>query len=123
MKQVLIVDDSPVIRKVTRRIFEGLQIQASEAEDGQQALEACTFLMPDVIFVDWHMPRMDGFDFLKELRRMPGGSQPKVLFCISENDVAPAARARHCGADDIILKPFDRRMMEEKIAEMGILDA
>lgn len=123
MKQVLIVDDSPVIRKVARRIFEGLHIQASEAEDGQQALEACAFLMPDAIFLDWQMPVMDGFDFLKELRKMPGGSRPKVLFCTSENDVARTARARYCGADDFILKPFDRRMMEEKITEMGLVDA
>lgn len=121
MKQILVVDDSPVIRKVARRIFEAMKFQTSEAVDGKQALEACAFLMPDAILVDWNMPVMDGFEFVKELRRMPGGGKPRVLFCASENDVAQTARARHAGADDIVLKPFDRQHMQDKIEAIGLI--
>ncbi len=121
MKQVLVVDDSPVIRKVTRRILEGMHsFQISEAEDGRQALEACAFLMPDAIFVDGHMPVLDGFAFVKELRKMPGGTTPRVVFCMTENDVAQTARARHYGADEFMLKPFDREALTAKIAEIGL---
>lgn len=121
MKQVLIVDDSPVIRKVARRIFESLRFQASEAEDGRQALDACAFLMPDALLVDWQMPGIDGFDCVREVRRLPGGAKPLILFCMSENDLALTARARHAGADGIILKPFDKDILAEKLSELGLV--
>jgi two-component system, chemotaxis family, chemotaxis protein CheY len=120
MKQVLVVDDSPVIRKTARRILEGMQLQTSEAVDGEQALNACSFLMPDAIIVDWSMPVVDGFEFIKQLRRMPGGDKPKVLFCTSEYDVAQIARAMHSGADDILLKPFDKDIVKAKFEDIGI---
>ena len=94
MKTCLVVDDSSVIRKVARRILEGLDFKISEAEDGQQALEQCRSALPDAVLLDWNMPVMDGYDFLKALRRLPGGDGPKVVFCTTENDVAHIARAQ-----------------------------
>lgn len=120
MTQALIVDDSPVIRKVARRIFELMQFEVAEAEDGQKALDACAFLMPDLILLDWNMPVMDGFAFLKSLRRMPNGRKPKVMFCTTENDVAHIARAMHAGADDYIMKPFDKDLVQAKVQQIGM---
>ena len=114
MKEVLVVDDSPVVRKIARRILEAMQYRAVEAADGRQALAACSFQMPDAIFVDANMPVLDGFEFLKELRRMPGGERPKIVYCTSEHDVAQIARAMHAGADDFMMKPFDREAMISK---------
>ncbi|MGY4343318.1 CheY-like chemotaxis protein [Bradyrhizobium sp. LM2.9] len=88
MRTCLVVDDSSVIRKVARRILEGLDFQILEAEDGEKALEACKRGLPDAVLLDWNMPVMDGYEFLGHLRRMPGGDQPKVVFCTTENDVA-----------------------------------
>ena len=79
LKHCLVVDDSAVIRKVARRILESLSFKVSEAEDGRQALAACQGGMPDAVFLDGAMPTMDGYEFLKELRRMPGGDGPKVV--------------------------------------------
>ncbi|HTJ01280.1 MAG TPA: response regulator [Methylovirgula sp.] len=121
MKQVLVVDDSTVIRKVAKRILEGLNFQTLEAEDGEKALNACTSLMPDAILLDWNMPVMDGFEFLRELRRMPGGLRPKVVFCTTENDVAHIARAIHAGADEYIMKPFDKQILQSKFEEIGLI--
>jgi two-component system chemotaxis response regulator CheY len=81
MKTCLVVDDSSVIRKVARRILEGLDFQIIEAEDGEKALEVCKRGLPEAILLDWNMPVMDGYEFLGNLRRMPGGDQPKVVFC------------------------------------------
>jgi two-component system chemotaxis response regulator CheY len=120
MKQVLVVDDSPVIRKVARRILEGMRFQTSEAADGKQALAACSFAMPDAIMVDWSMPILDGFDFIKELRRMPGGDRPKVVFCASEYDVAQIARAMHAGADEFMMKPFDREIVQATFSQLEL---
>ena len=121
MKTVLIVDDSTVIRKVARRILEGMRFQSREAEDGRRALEMCIESMPDAILLDWNMPVMDGIDFLEQLRRMPGGTKPKVVFCTTENDVAHIARAISAGADEYIMKPFDKEIVRSKFEEIGIM--
>ena len=121
MKHCLIVDDSAVIRKIARRIMEGLALRTSEAEDGEQALAVCRNTMPDAVLLDWNMPVMDGYEFLRALRRMPGGRDPKVLFCTTENDVPAIARAMHAGADDYIMKPFDRDTMTAKLDDVGLI--
>ena len=121
MKTCLIVDDSSVIRKVARRILEGLDFQIVEAEDGEEAIESCRKNLPDAILLDWNMPKMDGYDFLRALRRLPGGDLPKVVFCTTENDVAHIARALHAGANAYIMKPFDKDIVEAKFSEVGLI--
>ena len=121
MKICLVVDDSSVIRKVARRILEGLQFQIIEAEDGEQALQSCQNQLPDAVLLDWNMPKMDGYEFLRQLRRMPGGDVPRVVFCTTENDVAHIARALHAGANEYIMKPFDKEIVEAKLQEVGLL--
>ena len=121
MTRVLVVDDSSVIRKVARRILEGLSIDADEAESGEAALAACGIAMPDGILLDWNMPQMDGYAVLKALRAMPGGHRPRVVFCTTENDPAHMARARHAGADDTMMKPFDKDVLRVKMAAVGLI--
>ncbi len=121
MKTCLIVDDSSVIRKVARRILEGLEFQIAEAENGEDAIEACRREMPEAILLDWNMPKMDGYEFLRVLRRLPGGDKPKVVFCTTENDVAHIARALHAGANEYIMKPFDKDIVEAKFQEVGLI--
>src|SRR3984885_2794563 len=121
MKTCLIVDDSSVIRKVARRILEGLEFQISEAENGEDAVTSCRGQMPDAILLDWNMPKMDGYDFLREVRRLPGGDKPKVVFCPTENHVAHTARALHAGPNEYIMKPFDKDIVEAKFQEVGLL--
>ncbi len=121
MKTCLIVDDSSVIRKVARRILEGLDFQIMEAENGEEAIETCKRQLPDAILLDWNMPKMDGYDFLRVLRRLPGGDGPKVVFCTTENDVAHIARALHAGANEYIMKPFDKDIVQAKFEEVGLI--
>ena len=121
MTTCMIVDDSSVIRKVARRILEGLEFEVSEAEDGEQALELCRRELPNAILLDWNMPKMDGYEFLRALRRLPGGDAPKVVFCTTENDVAHIARALHAGANEYIMKPFDKDIVEAKFQEVGLI--
>ena len=121
MKTCLVADDSSVIRKVARRILEGLEFEISEAENGEQALEVCRGHMPDAVLLDWNMPKMDGYEFLRNLRRLPDGDRPKVVFCTTENDVAHIARALHAGANEYIMKPFDKEIVEAKFQEVGLI--
>jgi two-component system, chemotaxis family, chemotaxis protein CheY len=116
----LVVDDSAVIRKVARRILEGMDFTIMEAEDGSKALDVCSVHMPDAILLDWNMPVMDGYEFLKSLRKVENGNKPKVVFCTTENDVAHIARAMHAGADEYIMKPFDKDILTSKFREIGL---
>jgi two-component system chemotaxis response regulator CheY len=77
--------------------------------------------MPDAVLLDWNMPVMDGYDFLKALRQMPTGSAPKVVFCTTENDLAHITRAMRAGADEYIMKPFDKEIMTAKFQEVGLV--
>jgi two-component system chemotaxis response regulator CheY len=121
MKSCLIVDDSKVVRMVARKILEGLNFAIEEADNGQTAVDQCIKRMPDAILLDWNMPRMDGYEFLRSLRRMPNGDRPKVVFCTTENDVAHIARALHAGANEYIMKPFDKEIVEAKFQEVGLI--
>lgn len=122
MKNCLVVDDSSVIRKVARRILEDLNFEITEAEDGKVALTECQARMPDAILLDWNMPVMDGLEFLSELRNMPEGEKPQVVFCTTENDVGHIARAIRAGANEYIMKPFDRDIVQAKFQEVGLID-
>ena len=121
MKSCLVVDDSKVIRKVARRILEELNFTINEAEDGQDALDQCLAQMPDVVLLDWNMPVMDGLDFLKQLRKSEGGGEPVVVFCTTENDMNHISAAISAGADEYIMKPFDREIIESKFSQVGLL--
>ena len=72
MKTCLVVDDSSVIRKVARRILEGLEFQIMEAENGEEAIETCKRQLPDAILLDWNMPKMDGREVLARIKGDPG---------------------------------------------------
>lgn len=121
MKSCLVVDDSKVIRKVARRILEELNFDIQEAVDGQDALDNCHASMPDVVLLDWNMPVMDGLDFLKALRQSEGGDAPVVVFCTTENDMSHISAAISAGADEYIMKPFDREIIESKFLQVGLL--
>ena len=119
MKSCLIVDDSKVIRKVARHILETLSFTVEEAEDGREALLRCDETLPDVILLDWNMPVMGGMEFLRTLRQRDLSTQPKVVFCTTENDAAHIRAAIDAGADEYIMKPFDRETLESKLQIVG----
>ena len=120
MKTCLIVDDSKVIRRVARRILEELSFDIQEAVDGQDAWQQCQEKMPDVVLLDWNMPVMSGIDFLRKLRSA-SGPQPIVVFCTTENDMVHIRAAIEAGADEYIMKPFDREIIESKFLQVGLL--
>lgn len=121
MKSCLIVDDSKVIRMVAKKILQELSFETQEAEDGKIALDICVRKLPDAILLDWNMPNMNGIDFLRELRKLPGGEQPIVVFCTTENDIEHIQEAISAGANEYIMKPFDSEIMQAKFSQVGLL--
>ena len=120
MKTCLVVDDSKVIRKVARHILETMDFAVSEACDGREALDACMSAAPDVILLDWNMPVMSGMDFLRALRESTIVKRPKVVFCTTENGMAYIRAAIEAGADEYVMKPFDRDTLESKLQIVGM---
>lgn len=120
MKTCLIVDDSRVIRKVSRHILETLGFAVEEAENGQEGLNKCMESMPDVVLLDWNMPVMTGIEFITQLRQREGGDAPKVVFCTTENDVAHIREAISAGADEYVMKPFDHETLQIKLQLVGM---
>lgn len=121
MKSCLIVDDSKVIRMVAKKILHELTFATAEAEDGQQALDYCKGQMPDAVLLDWNMPVMNGIDFLRELRKLPNGNHPVVVFCTTENDIEHIQEAITAGANEYIMKPFDSEILQAKFSQVGLL--
>lgn len=121
-KSVLIVDDSKIVRKVTRRIYEALGCHhIDEAEDGQIALDKCIASMPDIIMLDWHMPVMNGITFLVELRALENGQHPVIIFCTTETNFECITNAITSGANEYVMKPFDEVIIKGKLEQLGIL--
>ena len=121
MRSCLIVDDSRVIRTVAKRILEQLGFATDEAVNGQDALDACSRHMPSAVLLDWNMPVMNGIDFLRTIRREHPVKGPVVVFCTTENDIGHIREALAAGADEYIMKPFDRDILEAKFTQVGLL--
>jgi two-component system chemotaxis response regulator CheY len=120
MKSFLLVDDSAIIRKLAKRMLAKHDYEFSEAENGAVALDICKSKMPSGILLDWNMPIMDGLAFIKQLRTLPGGDQPKVLFCTTECEMDKIETAMGAGADEFIMKPFDEEILSSKLELVGL---
>jgi two-component system chemotaxis response regulator CheY len=117
----LIVDDSRTVRSAARRIVQELSFEVEEAEHGADALARCGARMPEAILLDWNMPVMNGIEFLHKLRGMEGGTTPRVIFCTTESELDRVVEALEAGADEYVMKPFDRTIIESKFAQVGLL--
>lgn len=120
-KSCLVVDDSQIVRMVARKILESLDFTVSEAENGEAAIEKAVALQPDVILVDCNMPVKGGLEFLEELRELPEIRQPIVVFCTTENDAVDIETALRGGANEYIMKPYDRNLLAGKFRQIGLL--
>ncbi|QQG35976.1 MAG: response regulator [Micavibrio aeruginosavorus] len=121
MMTCLVIDDSRLVRQVSRRIVEDLGFDCAEAEDGKHAFELCQEFMPDLVIVDWNMPVMSGLEFVEKLRDMENGGHPKVIFCTTEDNLSHIERALRAGATEYIMKPFNRDMIQAKLIQIGLM--
>lgn len=120
MKHCLVVDDSDVVRKVARVFLEQLGYSVSEAGIGDEAITRAELGMPDLILIDWHMPGLPTRFTIEQLRRIQAKLRPFVVYMTTEHDIDDIANAKISGADDYLLKPFDRVAFEGKINEIAL---
>jgi len=120
--RALIIDDSKAIRTAIKCHLKALGFETFEAEDGLDALEKTAANWPiDIATVDWEMPRMTGVEFIEEVRQRSEYDSIKLLMVTTLNSVAQVARALRAGADEYLMKPITREMLEEKLSIMGVL--
>ena len=120
-RHCLIVDDSRVVRKVSRRIVEALGYVVTEAENGQEALGRCQLSMPDLVLLDWDMPIMTGIEFIASFRAIRGNERAKAVFCTSKSGAHDIHRGIAAGADEYVTKPFDEATLRAKLQAIGAI--
>jgi two-component system chemotaxis response regulator CheY len=107
-KTILTVDDSRTMREMLRRALEASGFNVVQAEDGVHGIEVLQGMeYPDVIITDVNMPRMDGLQFIEEVRSDQSFRAIPILVLTTESDAEKKARARRAGATGWIVKPFD----------------
>jgi two-component system chemotaxis response regulator CheY len=116
----LVVDDSSTIRRIIASLFRELKFDVSEAPTGAHAVEHCKSHCPDVVMLDWNMPVMDGISCLRALRAMTLPHRPVVVMCTTESDISKIQEALTAGADEYIMKPFDRDVLLDKLSQLEL---
>src|ERR1700741_2574538 len=100
--RILVVDDSPTIRKAVCSILEGSSCAAVPAQDGQEALELLGHEKVDLVLLDFVMPRMNGYQFCRELRALPEHKELPVILMSAKGDKIRGQFVAQTGAVDSI---------------------
>lgn len=118
----LIVDDEENNLHICGKIMTNMGFETKLVNSAEGAIDICKNDMPSIIILDWKMPYMSGIEFLQELRQMIGGSKPSVLMCTSNNQVENIQEALNAGANEYIMKPFDKHIMKSKLQRLGLIE-
>lgn len=104
MPSVLIVDDDPKLLKMLQRTLTYENLDVLTAQNGVEALPIVNAKRPDLIILDWMMPKMDGLTFVQKLR--DEGNQTMVLMLTARDAIENRVEGLESGADDYLVKPF-----------------
>lgn len=118
---VLLVDDSAAVRKILRRVLQQTDLpleKVVEAADGLDALRSLRFNIIHLILLDVNMPRMDGMQFLRKLRRSTEWKDIAVIMITTEASQAKVMEAFELGAVGYIRKPFNAEQISEKVLNL-----
>jgi chemosensory pili system protein ChpA (sensor histidine kinase/response regulator) len=113
---IMVVDDSLTVRKVTSRLLEREGYRVLTAKDGVDALEQIRDTLPDVMLVDIEMPRMDGFDLARAVRREPRTRDIPLIIISSRTAEKHRNQAAQIGVSAFLGKPFQESDLLEHIA-------
>ena len=123
MHQALVVDDSRAIRTILGRVLKELGFAVTEAGNGVEALDRIARQSApfDLALVDWNMPEMDGYQLIREVRSRPELDSTILVMVTTENEIEQIAKALEAGANEYVMKPFTREVIEDKLRLVGVL--
>jgi two-component system, chemotaxis family, chemotaxis protein CheY len=115
MKTCLVVDDSEVIQKVAGALLSSMKFIVSHAETIDEARDVCKRDMPDIILQDWHMLGAKPLQFIQELKATYPNNCGHIIYCTTDADPDVIGDGFDAGADDYLLKPFDKTSLRAKL--------
>jgi two-component system, chemotaxis family, chemotaxis protein CheY len=126
MPKAMVVDDSRTIRRILGGILVQLGFQVAEAENGRAALvqlekERATATPVSLTLVDWNMPEMNGLEFVKQLRADARNASVTAIMVTTETQVDQMVAALDAGANEYVMKPFTKDVIEDKLRLLGVL--
>ncbi len=122
--KALVVDDSRAMRMILKNILQKIGFTVEEAGHGKEALERLNAGGPvRLALLDWNMPEMNGFELLKEIRKKPEWKDMAVVMVTTESEVGQMQAALDAGANEYLMKPFDREALAEKLSLIGATSA
>ena len=116
--KLLLADDSITIQKVVAIIFANEEFDLTVVDNGTAALEKAREIRPDVMLVDALMPGKTGYEVCTEIRRDPTLSSVPILLLIGAFEPLDEEKARDCGADASISKPFESQQLIDRVKEL-----
>lgn len=117
MQRLMIADESDIVRKVGKRILSELGFLVAEAGSMREAITGCHAELPNFLIVD---AALEGaLDLIASVRAMPGGKSVRIFYCVIEADLRKMMTGKRAGADDFLLKPFDRKILTSVFAGLA----
>jgi two-component system chemotaxis response regulator CheY len=118
--RALVIDDSRTVRIIIGQILREIGVEVIEASNGLEALEQMKRI-PDVelMLVDWNMPEMNGFDFIRAVRSQRAYDAVRILMVTSETQGEQVIQALNAGANEYLMKPFNKDVL---VAKLNLLD-
>ena len=119
--RALVIDDSKAMRSILGRMLRGLGFEVIEAANGREALERLQGLRKfDIALVDWNMPEMDGFEFVRAVRAEHMYDGVLLMMVPTETEMENVVRALAAGANEYVMKPFTQEVILEKLQLFGM---
>lgn len=117
-KTVLVVDDDPFIANIICQALQSDGYKTEKASDGEEALAKIEKLSPDLVIMDYMMPKMDGPEVCRKVKDNPKIKQVPIIMVTAVADVKEKVRLLEEGAEDYIVKPFN---LEELLARVKVV--
>ncbi len=122
--RALVIDDSKTMRIFLKKVLRDLGFEVFEADNGLSALE---LMKQDekmgLVLVDWNMPVMDGYEFVRAVRSQAGNEEVKLMMVTSETQADGIDRIAEAGADGYLTKPVTPQALAEKIGHFQLKGA
>lgn len=119
--RALVIDDSRAMRSILTGILDDLEFEVEQAADAEEAYQLLSRDEDfDLALVDWNLPAMSGLELVKLLRQKDELSRVRLMMVTTETELARVREALEAGADEYIMKPFDKEMLLEKLQLLGI---
>jgi two-component system chemotaxis response regulator CheY len=121
MMRALVVDDSRTVRIIVGNVLRELVIEVVEASNGLEALaQIGQGRQLDLVLLDWNMPAMNGLEFLRAVRSQPAYDHLRILMVTSESQCDQIVLALNAGANEYLMKPFNKDVLVAKLQLMDV---